>query len=58
VPLDDEVEAELEDGVIGGPRVRVGEGVAGRFELLEEPPRNGDVESAQLCGEGLDLRPL
>jgi hypothetical protein len=56
VPLDDEVEAELEDGLLGGGRVRMGQRVPRRGDLVEEAAGDGHVEAGQLGGERLDLR--
>jgi hypothetical protein len=58
VAIDDEIEADLEDDIVGRARVRVRERVPGRGELLEHAPRDGDVEPAELGGEGVDVRPF
>ncbi len=54
VALEDEVEADLEDLLLGCARVRVREGVAGGGELVEEPAGDGDVEPTEVRREGLD----
>jgi hypothetical protein len=56
VPLDDEVQPQLEDLVVAGARVRVRERVARGGELLKEPSRDRDVDPGQLGGEWLDVR--
>jgi hypothetical protein len=58
VPLDDEVEPDLEDLVVTGAGVRMREGVPRHSELLEQAAGDRDVEPAELSGEGLDLRRL
>jgi hypothetical protein len=58
VPLDDEVQPDLEDDVVRRARVRVGQRVARGGELLEEPPRHGDVEPRELRRERLHVGPL
>ncbi len=58
VALQDEVETDLEDGLLGRAWVGVRQGVPCRGELLEEAPGNRDVEAALLRGERIDLRPL
>jgi hypothetical protein len=57
VPLDDEVETQLEELVVGRVRVRVRERVACCRELLGEPAGHGDVEAAEIGRHGLDLGP-
>jgi hypothetical protein len=57
VAIDDEVEAELEHLGVAGLRVRVRERVAGNRELLEQPPRDGDVDAAELRCLRLDDGP-
>lgn len=54
VPLEDEVEGDLEDVGVAGVRVRVRERIARRRELVEEPPGDGDVDPAELGGLRLD----
>jgi hypothetical protein len=58
VPLDDEVEAELEDGLLGGGGVGVREGVSSRGELVEEASRHGHVHPSPLRVEGTDPRAI
>jgi hypothetical protein len=58
VARDDEIESQLEDLVLRRARVGVRERVAGRGELVEEPPRDGEVKAAQVRGERLDLGAL
>jgi hypothetical protein len=58
VALDDEVEAEFEDLVGGGGRVRMRERVPRRGELVEEAVGDRDVETGQLGGERLDRHRL
>jgi hypothetical protein len=54
VPLDDEVEPELEDRLLGGPGVGVRQGIPRGRELLEEAARDGHVHAGALRVEGTD----
>ncbi|HEX9241231.1 MAG TPA: hypothetical protein VF875_02190 [Anaeromyxobacter sp.] len=58
VTLEDEVEPDLEDLVLGRPRVGVRQRGAGGRELVEEAAGDGDVDAAKVCGERLDLDAL
>jgi hypothetical protein len=55
MPGEEQVEAGLEDGLVGRARVPVGEGVARAVELGEEAPRHCDVHPAKVLGERRDL---
>jgi hypothetical protein len=55
VPLDDEVEAVLEDGLLGGARMGVREGVASDGELSEEAAGDRHVDAGALGVERPDL---
>jgi hypothetical protein len=52
--LEKEIQAGLDDLVAGRAGVRVREGVACGFELLEEPARNRHVDARKLSVERLD----
>ncbi len=52
VPGEDEVERRLAHRLRGRARQRVREGRPGRLELVEELLRDGDVEAAEVGGEG------
>jgi hypothetical protein len=54
VPLQDEVEPDLEDLVLGRARVGVGERVPRGRELVEEAARDRDVNPPKVRGERLD----
>jgi hypothetical protein len=56
MPGEEQVEAGLEDDLVGPAGMRVGEGVARGVELGEEALRDGDVHPAKVLGEGDDLR--
>jgi hypothetical protein len=56
VPLDDEIETDLDDLGVAGVRMRVGERVRRELQLLEQPPRDGDVDPGQLGRLRLDER--
>jgi hypothetical protein len=58
VPVDDEPQADLDDGVVGRAGVRVREGVPRLGEKLEQLAVGGEVDAAQLRGERLDLHAL
>jgi hypothetical protein len=58
VPVDDEVEPELEELVVRDVRVGVRDRIAGCVELLEQSAGDRDVEAGQLGGERLDPRRL
>ena len=58
VALVDEFEADLDDGLLGGARVGMREGVLRCGQLREEPAGHGDVDAAEVRGERLDLRRL
>jgi hypothetical protein len=53
--LEDEVEADLDDLVARCTGMGMRERVAGGLELVEEAPRDGEVEAAKLGSERLDL---
>jgi len=53
--FEEEIEPGLDDLVAAGAGVRVGEGVAGGVELLEEALRDRDVEAAEFGRERFDL---
>jgi hypothetical protein len=54
VPLDDEIEADLEDVGVARVRMRVRERIPRRGDLLDQPSRHRDVDAAQLRGLRLD----
>jgi hypothetical protein len=56
VPLDDEIEAELEDRLLGGPRVGVRQGVPRGSELVEEAAGDGHAHASALRVERSDGR--
>jgi hypothetical protein len=58
VALDDQLEPDLEDGLLGRARVGVRQGVTRGGELLEEAAGHRDMEPALLRGERIDLCPL
>jgi two-component system, NtrC family, response regulator AlgB len=54
VPLEDEVETDLEDVLDARPRVRMREGRPGGVKLVEEPLGDGHAEPPQVGGERED----
>jgi hypothetical protein len=54
-PREEGVEGRLDDLGVGRAGLRVGEGVAGGRELLEEARRDGEVEAGEVLGERLDV---
>ncbi len=58
VALEDEVETDLDDGLLGRAWVGMREGIPRGGELREEAAGDGHVKAALLRGERIDPRPL